>query len=304
MAIHTPGAGSPHSPRSGSAIHGAAFGKPASGWRLRLYTVIFEADTRAGLAFDLILIAAILTSVFVVMLDSVQSVHARHGQVLYALEWIFTILFTIEYLARLSCVQRPLRYATSFFGIIDLLAILPTYISLLVPEAAAFLDVRTLRLIRIFRVLKLTLYLAEYQLVMRAFRASSRKIFVFISMVLMAVLLLGTLMYVVEGPEHGFTSIPKAMYWGIISLTTVGYGDIVPQTDFGKFIASIVVLMGWGTLAVPTGIVTAEMVSQRGAPGPAPTTRTCPACLTEGHEASARYCKDCGNELPEHRTHV
>lgn len=288
------------SPNAASAERIAEFGKPADGWRLRLYTIIFEADTRAGLAFDLALIAAILASVFVVMLDSVQETHARHGAVLYTIEWVFTILFTLEYLARLACVQRPLRYATSFFGVIDLLAILPTYISVLVPEASAFLDVRTLRLIRVFRVLKLTLYLAEYQLVMRALRASSRKIFVFISMVLMLVLLLGTLMYVIEGPENGFTSIPMSMYWGIISLTTVGYGDIVPHTDFGKVIASVVVLLGWGTLAVPTGIVTAEMVSQHGARA-VPTTRTCPACLTEGHEVSARFCKDCGNELPERR---
>jgi voltage-gated potassium channel len=291
------------SPRSSAARHAPEFGKPAEGWRLRLYTIIFEADTRAGLIFDLALIGAIFASIFVVMLDSVQETHERHGAVLYALEWIFTILFTVEYLARLACVQRPLRYATSFFGVIDLLAVLPTYISLLVPEASAFLDVRTLRLIRVFRVLKLTLYLAEYELVMRALRASSRKIFVFISMVLMLVLLLGTLMYVVEGPENGFTSIPMSMYWAIISLTTVGYGDIVPQTDFGKVVASLVVLLGWGTLAVPTGIVTAEMVSQQGGRR-VPTTRTCPVCLSEGHEASARFCKDCGNRLPERRASV
>lgn len=282
-----------------SLLREPEFGKPAQGWRHRLYTIIFEADTPAGLAFDLALIGAIFASIFVVILDSVQDVHQRHGNLLYALEWVFTVLFSIEYIARLACVQRPLRYATSFFGIIDLLSVLPTYISLFVPEASAFLDLRTLRLIRVFRVLKLTLYLAEYQLVMHALRASGRKIFVFLSMVLMVVLLLGTLMYVVEGPENGFTSIPMAMYWGVISLTTVGYGDIVPHTGLGKLIASFVVLLGWGTLAVPTGIVTAEMVSQRG-PAPTPTTRTCPHCLSEGHEASARFCKDCGVELPEY----
>lgn len=278
----------------------AEFGKPADGWRLRMYTIIFEADTRDGLIFDLVLIGAILASVFVVMLDSVQDIHARHGNVLLALEWGFTLMFSIEYIARLCCVQRPLRYATSFFGIIDLLSVLPTYISVLVPEASAFLDVRTLRLIRVFRVLKLTLYMAEYQMLMQALRASRRKILVFISMVLMAVLLMGTLMYVIEGPERGFTSIPMTMYWGIVTLTTVGYGDIVPQTDIGKMLASLMMLLGWGTLAVPTGIVTAEMAWQRGLR--VPTTRTCHECLSEGHEAGARFCKDCGSPLPERRT--
>jgi voltage-gated potassium channel len=278
----------------------AEFGKPAEGWRRRMYIVIFEADTRAGLIFDLALIVAILTSVLVVMLDSVEDVHQRHASILYALEWGFTLLFTAEYIARLSCVKHPWRYATSFFGVIDLLAVLPTYVSLLVPEAAAFLDVRTLRLIRIFRVLKLTLYMAEYQLLMRALRASSRKVLVFISMVLISVLLLGTLIYVVEGPEHGFTSIPMSMYWGIVTLTTVGYGDIIPGTDVGKAIASVIMLLGWGTLAVPTGIVTAEMMAQRGLRVPV-STRTCEHCLSEGHEVDARYCKDCGAALPERR---
>lgn len=278
----------------------STFGKPPSGLRLKLYTIIFEADTRAGLQFDLLLIAAILTSILIVMLDSVQPIRLEHGTVLTALEWGFTLLFTAEYIARLICVQKPLRYATSFFGIIDLLSILPTYVSLLVPEAYAFLDVRTLRLIRIFRVLKLTLYVAEYQMLMDALRASSRKVLVFISMVLMAVLLLGTAMYVLEGPQNGFTSIPLAMYWAIVTMTTVGYGDLVPATDLGKMVASLIMLLGWGTLAVPTGIVTAEMASQR-LGRRYTTTRTCHNCLSEGHETDAKFCKDCGAELPEYQ---
>jgi voltage-gated potassium channel len=278
----------------------SAFGKPTEGWRLRLYTIIFEADTPAGLRFDLILIAAILASILVVMLDSVRTMRLEYGGTLTAFEWAFTLLFTVEYIARLSCVQNPIRYATSFFGIIDLLSILPTYVSLLVPDASVFLDVRTLRLIRIFRVLKLTLYVAEYQLLLAALRASSRKVLVFISMVLMLVLILGTVMYVLEGPENGFTSIPMAMYWAVVTMTTVGYGDIIPVTDLGKVIASFVMLLGWGTLAVPTGIVTAEMASQS-LGRRYTTTRTCHVCLSEGHEPGAKFCKDCSAELPEYR---
>ena len=271
------------------------FGKPDGGLRRRLYTLIFESDTKAGHRFDLYLIAAILASVLVVMLDSVQVVRVRHGTVLQAAEWLFTIVFTVEYLARLYSVQRPLRYATSFFGIIDLLSILPTSLALFAPELHALLDVRILRLLRIFRIFKLTLYVAEYQLLMQALRASRRKILVFLSFVLMMVLILGTAMYVIEGPEYGYTSIPKAMYWAIVTMTTVGYGDITPHTDVGKVIASIMMLTGWGILAVPTGIVTAEMTSQRMAQRPPP--RHCPACGSGGHEPDARFCKDCGASL-------
>lgn len=277
----------------------AEFGKPPDGWRLRLYTIIFEADTREGRLFDVLLIAAILISILVVMLDSVQVIRARHGFIMDVLEWGFTILFTLEYLTRLACVRHPMRYATSFFGVIDLLSILPTYVALLVPEAYALLDVRILRLVRIFRVLKLTLYVAEYQVLMNALRASRRKILVFISIVMMVVLLMGTVMYVVEGPENGFTSIPMSIYWAIVTLTTVGYGDVTPHTDIGKMIASLMMLLGWGTLAVPTGIVTAEMTTQR-LQRPA-TTRTCHECLSEGHDPDAKFCKDCGARLPEYQ---
>lgn len=275
------------------------YGRPEGGWRLRLYTVIFEADTVAGRRFDLILIGAILASIAVVMLESVHAVAARQERLFDVLEWSFTLLFTAEYLARLACVRRPLRYATSFFGVIDLLSVLPTYLALFMPEVHALLDVRILRLLRIFRILKLTLYMQEYQMLTAAVAASRRKIMVFLSMVLMVVLVMGTLMYVIEGPRHGFTSIPKAMYWAIVTMTTVGYGDMTPQTDFGKALASAMMLLGWGVLAVPTGIVTAEMTTQRLTR--AVTTRTCHNCLSEGHEADAAYCRDCGARLPPYQ---
>lgn len=230
------------------------------------------------------------------IIDSVPTVQAPYGHHLNKIEWGFTLLFTAEYIARLCCVRRPLRYATSFFGIIDLLSILPTYFSLLVPEAGAFLDIRILRLLRIFRIFKLTLYVAEYIRLGQALRASGRKILIFLSVVLMAVLILGTVMYVVEGQEHGFTSIPMSMYWATVTMTTVGYGDLTPHTTVGRFIASFMMLLGWGVLAVPTGIVTAEMTTQR--MNWRPTTRTCPSCLSEGHESDAKYCKDCGEAFP------
>jgi voltage-gated potassium channel len=279
------------------------FGKPPEGWRRRLYNVIFEADTKAGRTFDIVLVVAILFSILVVVLDSVLSINAGHSDAMNRLEWGITLLFTLEYLARLVCVRHPIRYATSFFGIIDLLTILPSYFSLFVPETAALLDIRILRLLRIFRIFKLTLYINEYTMLGGALRASGRKILVFLSVVLMAVLILGTVMYVVEGPQHGYTSIPVAVYWAIVTMTTVGYGDITPQTGLGKAIASFMMLLGWGILAVPTGIVTAEMTSARmGTLNLHRRPRGCPACESGGHESTARFCKDCGNELPPIRT--
>jgi len=275
-------------------------GKPLSGWRLRLYTIIFEADTRAGRLFDQGLIAVILLSVTVVVLDSVASIQARFGPVLDVLEWLFTGLFTIEYLARLVCVQRPLVYARSFFGVIDLLSTLPTYVALLAPGAHVFIDVRILRLLRMFRVFKLGSYVAEYNTLGRALQASRRKILVFLSIVMMAVLIMGTVMYVVEGPANGFTSIPTAMYWAVTTMTTVGFGDITPKTDLGRLISALMMMLGWGVLAVPTGIVTAEISAQRNMRAPT-TTRTCHACLTEGHSPEASYCWRCGAALPPYQ---
>lgn len=276
--------------------------KPLDGWRLRWYTVIFEADTVAGRRFDLALIALILVSIAVVMADSVQALHARYGPLFTTMEWFFTVAFTAEYIARLLCVRKPLQYATSFFGIIDLIALLPTYLALFFPELQVLMDVRVLRLLRVFRVFKLAAYVEEYQFLARALAASGRKIMVFLSAVLMVVLVMGTVMYVVEGAANGFTSIPTSIYWAISTITTVGFGDITPKTDLGRLIASVMMLMGWGILAVPTGIVTAEMAMQRrtGLIAP-PTTRTCHECLTEGHTAEADFCFHCGAALPAYQ---
>lgn len=273
------------------------FGKPDAGLRERLYAVIFESDTIAGRWFDLTLIGAILLSITVVVLSSVASIASRYGEVLVALEWFFTLLFSAEYVARLCCVRRPLAYAKSFFGVIDLLAVLPTYAALFLPGAHVLLDVRILRLLRMFRILKLTSYVHEYSLLGSALLASRRKILIFLSVVMMIVFLLGTMMYVVEGPGNGFTSIPTAVYWAVSTVTTVGFGDIAPKTDLGRTIASLMMLLGWGILAVPTGIISSEMAAQR-RPGEL-TWRRCSECLTEGHEANALFCKHCGAALPE-----
>lgn len=270
-----------------------ASNRPLAGWRLRLYIIIFEADTRAGRRFDQWLIAAIVLSTVVVVADSVQSLSQRHHGLFNLLEWALTLLFTVEYVARLLCVRHAWRYATSFFGVIDLLALLPTYLAVLMPEVAALVDVRVLRLLRVFRVFKLVHFFHEYQSIAAALHASRRKILVFLSVVLMIVLVMGTLLYVVEGPANGFSSIPVAVYWAITTMTTVGFGDIAPKTDFGRLIASMMMLLGWGTLAVPTGIVTTEMVTR----SRRVTTRTCQECLTEGHLPEADFCFHCGAPL-------
>ena len=235
------------------------FGRPSGAWRGRLYDIIFESDTRAGRTFDLGLMLLIMSSVIVVMLDSVDPLTRSYGTLFNWLEWTFTGLFTLEYVLRLSCVRRPLAYASSFFGVVDLLAILPTYVAAFFPELALLIDVRVLRLLRIFRVLKLGPYMDEFRFLARAFSDSWRKILVFLSAVLTAVLVSGTVMYVVEGPQNGFANIPTSVYWAVTTMTTVGFGDIVPHTAVGRLMASIMMLLGWGVLAVPTGIVTAEM---------------------------------------------
>ena len=267
------------------------FGRPAHGWRRALYVVIFESETPAGLLFDQALLGAILASVAVVMIDSSLATTSRYHPVLGALEWTFTVVFTIEYIARLVCVERPWRYARSFFGVVDLISFLPTYLAVLVPGLHVLIDVRVLRMLRVFRILKLTKYLAEYQLLGAALRDSRRKIAVFLSAVVMIVVTLGTVMYVIEGPQNGFTSIPISIYWAVSTMTTVGFGDIVPRTDAGRVLATLMMLMGWGVLAVPTGIVTAEMTSQRLR---AKTGRSCSQCGAGEHAEDARFCRVCG----------
>lgn len=265
--------------------------------RDRLFVIIFEADTRSGRLFDQLLILAILLSLMVIMLDSVEEIATEYAPVFSALEWFFTGLFSVEYLMRLYAAKRRWRYATSFYGVVDLLAILPTYLALVSPELNALMTVRTLRLLRVFRVFKLTEYLTEVTMLASALRASRRKIMVFLSVVLMVVMVMGTIMYVIEGPENGFTSIPVSIYWAITTMTTVGFGDIAPKTDLGRFISSIMMLMGWGTLAVPTGIVTTEMAFQR---GPRSTTRVCRECMTEGLGTTDNFCRHCGTRLFAH----
>ncbi len=271
-------------------------GKPLSGWRLTAYTVIFEADTPAGRRFDLALLVFILLSVAVVFADSVTRLHEQYGAAFRTLEWVFTLLFTAEYVVRLLCVRHPLRYAMSFFGLVDLLSIMPTYLALLFPELHSLIDVRLLRLLRIFRILGLSAYSHEYYTLIYAIRSSARKIIIFISFVLIVTIIMGTIMYVVEGKDNGFTSIPTSIYWAITTMTTVGYGDISPSTAIGRLIASFMMLMGWGTLAVPTGIVTVELGSAKARELPA-TARTCPSCMTEGHLPDANFCMHCGETL-------
>lgn len=285
-------------PRTPTRSDGAAyFGKPESRFRDRLFVIIFEADTRSGRWFDFALIAAILLSVAVVMLDSIASINSRHGAALRAFEWFFTLAFTVEYLARLACVKHPLRYARSFYGIVDLLAILPSYAAFFVPELHALFDLRLLRLLRIFRLLKLAAYVEEYSMLGSALLASKRKIVIFLSVVAIIVIVNGTLLYVIEGgPGSAFSSIPTSVYFAITAVTTVGFGDITPQTDLGRAITSISMLVGWSILAVPTGIISSEMTSQRFLARP--NTRTCPECLTTGLDETAKFCRNCGTKLP------
>lgn len=267
---------------------------PQTIWRLRLHEIIFEADTQAGKRFDVLLIVCIILSVIAVLLDSVASIHQKYGFFLYGVEWFFTILFTIEYVLRLISVLKPFRYAISFYGIIDLLAILPTYLSLILPGSQYLLTIRILRVLRVFRVFKLVKYLTEARLLMQALRASRRKIFVFLFTVLTLVIVFGSLMYLIEGRENGFTSIPRSVYWAIVTLTTVGYGDISPQTNLGQLLASFIMILGYAIIAVPTGIVTVEFsrVSSRKV-----STQACPVCSAEGHDPDAKFCKYCGEKL-------
>jgi len=275
----------------------SAAGLPGS-VRARVYAVIFEHDSPAGKAFDVFLLVAILASVAAVMLESIQSLRAAWGPWLYGAEWFFTVLFTVEYAARLWSVARIRSYAFSFFGVVDLLAVLPTYLSILVPGGQVLAVVRILRVVRVFRILKLAQFVGEARVLTAALRSSRYKITVFMISVVSIVVVVGALLYLVEGPAAGFTSIPRGVYWAIVTLTTVGYGDIAPLTPLGQALAAAVMIMGYAIIAVPTGIVTVEL-SRQGASGGAPrTVRLCPACGRVEGEADARFCRYCGAPLP------
>jgi voltage-gated potassium channel len=258
------------------------------------YEIIFEADTQAGRNFNIILLVSILASVTIIILESVESIRHNYGTLLRGLEWFFTILFTAEYFARVWTVNNQKKYIFSFFGIIDLLAILPVYLAIFFTGAQSILVIRSLRLLRIFRIFKLSRYVGEGQNLVKALKASQHKITVFLVTILTSVVIMGTLMFLVEGPEHGFTNIPTSIYWAIVTMTTVGYGDIAPQTASGQALASLIMIMGYGIIAVPTGIVSAEII-QLGRNKL--TTQVCPHCLKEGHDQDAIFCKYCGETL-------
>lgn len=258
--------------------------------------IIFDSTRFEEKLFDVVLILAILASVAVVMLESVGEIRARHGDLFYGLEWGFTILFTLEYAVRIYVSQNRIRYIFSFFGLVDLLAILPTYLDLIYPGTHYLMLIRALRVVRVFRILKLMKYVGEANYLYRALRSSGRKVVVFLVLVLTMVCVLGAVMFLIEGPEHGFTSIPKSVYWAIVTLTTVGYGDISPQTPLGQFFASLIMIIGYGMIAVPSGIVTAEvaMAQREDRSG-----RACSKCGESDHRGSANFCRVCGNKLKE-----
>jgi len=264
-------------------------------WRKKIHEIIFEADTPAGKLFDVVLLIMISLSVVAVMLESVEPIRLEHGALLNNVEWALTILFTLEYLLRIIAVKRPLKYIFSFYGLVDLISIVPTYLSLFTTGAQTLATVRSLRLLRVFRILKMGRFLKEASTLKYALMAARHKIFVFLLAILTIVTIMGTIMYMVEDPDAGFTSIPRSIYWAIVTLTTVGYGDIAPQTVLGQFFASIIMIMGYAIIAVPTGIVSAEIAK---APGRDQiSTQSCSHCSKEGHDKDAEYCKHCGEAL-------
>ncbi len=271
-------------------------GEPLSPWREKLHEIIFEADTPAGRAFDTALIIAIILSVIAVMFDSVAAYNQKYAFELDVIEWTFTVLFLIEYILRLVSVRKPFLYATSFLGVVDLLSILPSFISLFYVGAETLLVIRVLRVLRIFRVFKLAEYLGEAHTLMKALRSSRKKITVFLYTVFIFVVIFGSIMYLVEGEENGFTSIPRSVYWAIITLTTVGYGDIVPMTELGQMIASAVMIMGYAIIAVPTGIYSSELLATAFRRKEV-TNNACPSCGEDGHDKDADFCKYCGGKL-------
>ena len=273
-------------------------------WKDKIHEVIYEADTPAGKWFDLVLFAVIIVSVILVMLESVKEIDAKYHQTLLTLEWVITIFFTIEYIARIICIRKPWKYILSFYGIIDFLSTIPLYLSYIIAGSQVFLAVRAFRLIRIFRILKLVQFIGEASQLKQALKASRTKIAVFIYVVLILSVIMGTIMYLIESDEAGFTSIPRSIYWTIVTLTTVGYGDIAPQTNIGQFIATVIMILGYGIIAVPTGIVTVEFSRyNKKKQGEEPevlvhlNTQSCPSCSAEGHRDGARHCFNCGEKL-------
>ena len=269
---------------------------PLAPWRQRMHEVIFEADTAAGKTFDVVLLVIIVLSVFVVMLDSVADIRKQYRLPLTVAEWTITLLFTVEYLARLICIGRPLRYALSFYGIVDLLAVVPTYLSIFIRGSQSLLVIRALRLVRIFRIFKLSRYLSEARALLVALRQTRERVTVFLVVVLALVLIIGSAMYMIEGamPDSGFTSIPRSVYWAIVTMTTVGYGDIAPETVAGQILAAAVMILGYAIIIVPIGVFSAEImeVRKRGV-----STQACPSCAAEGHDLDAQHCKYCGARL-------
>ncbi len=263
-----------------------------SSWRERVRHVIFDHDTPESRFFDIALLTLIVFSVLIVMLETVEEIEARYGTALLVIEWIITILFTIEYASRLLTVDNKWRYARSFFGVVDLLAILPVYLSLVLPGAQSLLVIRSLRLLRVFRVFKMARWLSEANYLVRAIRSSSRKIIVFLVVVVLINVIVGSTMYLIEGPEHGYDSMFRGLYWSIVTMSTVGFGDIAPSTPLGQVLAAILMITGYSVIAVPTGIVSAEVA------GRGQRDFSCPGCGSSAHSASARYCDACGTELP------
>lgn len=267
-----------------------------SGWRKKVHEVIFEADTPMGKLFDVVLLAMIILSIIVVMLESVEPIHDEYGNTLGIIEWGLTILFTLEYILRIVSVKKPWKYIFSFYGLVDLISIVPTYLSIMTTGTQTLATVRSLRLLRVFRILKMGRFLKEASRLTNALISARAKIMVFLLAILTVVTIMGTIMYMIEDPKDGFTSIPRSIYWAIVTLTTVGYGDIAPQTVLGQFFASIIMIMGYAIIAVPTGIVTAEIVR-----GPKEdddvSTQACTNCSRDGHDTDAEFCKYCGAEL-------
>jgi len=264
-------------------------------WKTKLHEVIFEADTRAGKLFDIVLLILILGSVATVMLESVNSIRIEHGQTLNIIEWGLTILFSIEYITRIISIKKPLKYIFSFYGLIDLLSILPTYLGLFITGASSMAAIRSIRLLRVFRILKLARYLKEATAFKSILIAMRTKIIVFLVAIFSIVTIMGTIIYMIEDPKDGFTSIPRCVYWAVVTLTTVGYGDIAPQTVLGQVFASIIMVMGYSIIVIPTVfVVTSSMLSSRET---MLKTRSCPSCSKEGHDNNAEFCKYCGDAL-------